>query len=1484
MVSEHVVSIILKAEDRITQITQKVDEEFKKLKNDGQKGFDNVSQSSQKATNEVKKMPPSLQEVQAKIQQLGGSGASAFNQLTVEERALISQTAQFQSSISSATSTIQRVGSAGSSAFNQLSGAEKEALMQLTQMSSSASTTASTMSTAFSGIGNTIRTNLANAWDSVKTKASSTADTIKNKLSSAVDSAKTKIEGLGSAFGGLGGVISSALGTIGMSSITQLTVGLAMTRERMTTLTQATMGSRAEAEKFVDSMDKLTNNSLVSLNDLGQAMNTVKMSTGMTNDQLSKFATTVNDIGQRAILMGKDSNEAMTLMQAAGRGLNGDFMLLKHTFGITKETLTDLGWSGAADDVEGYQKALDKALERGGNMDEMMQTTEGQIALVKKGFTSAGRQIGEAFLPVIKKVIDIFAKIKETNPDVFKLIIIVGALVSGFAMVAPVLGQIITGFGILKDTITGIPKTLSNFKKSVKNAIDAVTGLKDKITKSWEDGQLKKIKDKFDNLKNKAGEVKDKILSLKTTISNSWNEGALSKVRIGLDNIKNKASMAKTKVLELATSLKSFVVDKIKGLAESFKTLASNISLANIKTKLQAAYQWLVNGATAVWNALLAMNPVMLVVIAIVALIAVLVYLYQNNETVRNSINWLWQKMQEVGAWIQSTFVAAWNSLVAALQPVISFLDGTLGNAIRGIIALLSGDTQGAMSYFTQAWNTLMSALQPISDFLSSVFGPAWDSILAVLQAIWNAVQSIIMAFVSFMQGQISLPTLLTTIWNSIVSIFSTIFSTIIMKVVEWAAQLLMNALNAGRNFLNGVISFVSQLPGKIWAFLTDVISKIVSAGAQWVSNAKSKASEMVNGVISYVSQLPGKVYTEFMNIGNRMLEAGSQLVEKAKNIGKNIVDGILGAMGIHSPGTIQTKIALEFKNMVGKIADNIEPAGKAANEVGKTIVDSFKSNDIEDALNLGSIAEKLEDFQDQYQMDHALDFSITKDIGPEAEVSSSVDNSGLATGLGETSTLIADGNTAITDNYSLLSETMQGIMNGIVMSNQSAFMQMQMNESQAMNSMATHVQQSMNLILANTQLAMSQANNITQQNLLNMQNSTAQTTQRMIQAWNTMKTSIINAASQIQSQATARFNQLSTTIGNFYRKLQNPSGWGAGPAAGGRGVRSSPRSRQSNFRRAVAERLKAPSTITIGEVQRNPCLNGNCIEYIKPAHGDNVSTSDLVIGGAINCTPPVGMGAGWESTVAPNVNHIRKVSNEWGMKGPVVAGKYPTGITFKVKEFENGTPHIDFASFKSMAEDVFSQCHYEFYYDSERYGNWIAAFQNGGMNCSDSTDALLWMARACGLSGSKVHGHWGSYGHFWAEIEGHKMDTTGWMNQRNWTPSQSHAGSPPRDPFAEQNGLLGEIASKVQPTGTGEGTESETVADTISLDGEVHIVHDFVNLPDNVDEQTIAQIVKDTTEDGNWIKKLVNNSIFQKANQKANIKLERQTRRARGV
>lgn len=1408
MVSQHIIDIIIKAEDQASQAAKKVEDAMNRVSNTSKRSMDSASNSMNKFDSSVQKAAPTLDNFTQRLQAAGTGGGRAFQQLSQAEIQMVTnlnsaqaKMGEFGNQITSTASKTSMLGSTGTSAFNQLTFAEQRALVQLSSMSATTNSTATQMNSA---------------WDRVKTKVSSVSTSIKTGLSNALSSARSKIDSIASAFDGLGGIISSAIGGLGVASFSQLTIGLAMTRERMTSLTTATMGSASAAQDFVNTMDSMTNDSLVSLNDLGQAMNTIKMSTGMSNSELKNFSTTVNDIGQRAILMGKDTNEAMTMMQAAGSGLNGEFDVLKSNFGITKEKLMDLGWSGASEDVAGYQEAIEKYLEKAGSMDEMMDTTTGKLKQVEKGFTSAGRQIGEQFIPYINQGLDFMIALKDDCPQAYTAIVALSGAFSGFATIAPTLAPILS-------TID----SLSSKASKLKNVLSG----------SWNDGKLNSLKQKFDSLKTSIGNLPSKISDLKSRISGSWNEGSLSKLRQTFVNVGSSAKSAATHVASLGK----------KALVAGGQAVISAGKWA-----IETAAKYASAAAQTLLNAVMSMNPITIVVIAIVALVAALIYLYQNCEPVRNAINQLWEILKGIGEWIYSGLISAWNALVSALQPVIDIVSGVLGPVLQGIMDLISGDGNSALGNFVLFWRQLLSALGPVGDIIGEYLTPIFMMFVGILMSVWNAVSQIIGVFQQFITGQITLPQMLSQIWTIITQLFSTVFNLIIQGILNFARNIWNNAVNAGRNFLNGVIQFVQQLPGRFYSFLVSVISYIVSAGGQWITNAKNKAKGVVDGVINWVKQLPGKVYQEFMNIGSRILSAGSDLVNKAKQVGQNIVNGILGAMGIHSPGTIQESIALEFKNMIGRISGNVGDAYKAAKLVGADIVSGFQSQNVEGALN----------------------------VMPQINAENSEETF--------TPNVAAVPTTVTTEVNTETNDTASSGLSQMVQATNTAYTAMQNKETFSMNAMLAHVTSSMNLILTRTRTSLASTTAVTQSNLQNMSSSTASITSEMVDAWETMKNKIVRAASDIKSDSTRHFDKLSSTIGSFYRKLQNPSSWGAGPG-GSRGPRGAgrPSGKMSNITSKMAEKVKAPHFVSVQEVRQNPCFNSSCLEYLSPTqNGSNIKTTDLIRGGCVDCV--LGLedlgNAGWYDSVAPNVNHIKQKSRNWSMRGPVIAGKYQTGLSFKVSDFETGTPKIDFQSFKSMAESLFSQIPYAFYYDSEKYGTWQNAIMNGECNCSDGSDALIALAHTCGLSASKVHGHWGSVGHFWATVEGHKMDTTGWQKQRNWTPAQSHAGPSPTDPFDKQNGILERIATDLQ---TGEEFDiysGETVDSELTLNGEITVKHEFINLPDGMDEKEVARLISEATNDSDWLKSLIQNSKFQDLDKKVKRRLALKSNRAKGV
>ena len=1351
MPSENLVRIMLELEDKATEAAKKADEMIKKFGNSAQQSNQKASQSSQQLNNQMRTTNDKMLESARNVRKIGRDGQESFNQLTSSQQ---DAAIKFNMLDKSAQNVLNHINEYSRSGMPGFAAAVENARNKFDSLNNVTSTFSGSLDYSRSKLqllgtdtdslkgkiqvaGSAITTYVGTKWDGVKSKVTNLGSHIKTALGNALQSIKTKIESLGTAFSGVGGVISSVFGAVGMNSFKDMTIGLAMSREQVKALGQATFGAGQEFDNMFNKMDSLTTQGVVGLDELTQAMSTIKMSTGASTSQLEQMMPVVNDIGQRAIMMGRNGDEAISLMQAAGKGLNGEFAMLQDNFGITKEKLEDLGWDGTAEDVEGYTKALQAYLDKGGDMNGLLDTTSGKLTTFGKNMRIAGRKIGQEFMPYLNQALDLLNKWTdpETGNGLGQWIIGIMGLGSAFMTLAPsiqpalqVMQQFWDSAVWVKTHLSNLGETLQNmkdkwdsFKEKVNSAKDKIVELKDKLSNSWNDGKLNDIKQKFQDIRQKASEAKDKVSELWT----KFRENATDKLDLVKDKltiVKDKIVLAKDKLVDFLSRLKAIAAEKISDLATKFRALADGISLAGIKAKLYAAYQWLVNAATAVWNALLDANPVMLVVLAVAALIAVLIYLYNTNDTVKAAIDGLFAALSGVGEWMMDTLIPAFEWL----------------------------------------WETL----QPIGEFLMSVFAPIWNVIVQVLTIVWTTVQGIIDAFNQFMTGQIDLPTLLLGIWGLLQQMWIQILVMIAQAVYNFAVQILQGAIQAGSNMLNGVVNYVSQLPGRVWNYLVQTATRIISAGVQWVNNARNKATETVNAVVTGVSQLPEKVYQEFIKIGDRIRDSVSAAVEAATNFGNDVKDAVLGALGIHSPGIVQNSVATEFANTVEKIKDTIKPAGEYAAQLGEEIVDKFGSPE----LDL-----KTDDLLPYTDLD--ADKFANVDFG-------GFDSSGLDESIG----LTEDTNTMIGDSYATLASMMMGTLNEMVLQDQLAYGAIQANDigtfqniNTSLNvnllAMSTNLRLQLTNMLNTHRMAMTNATNTTRQQLSLMLNETTKVTAEMRSAWSVMATSIINAAARIKNEATAYFNQLSSTIGTFYRKLQNPSQWAGGGSTGSAShVRSAGRDPavMSRLTRGVANSLRRenqlPYTISAVTAKQNNIVDPLTLEYMNKTSSSRLNVVDLLQSGICpNC-----VAGGWADVVNPNVSHIKATARNWQMKGPAIhtgVGNIDTGLAFKVSDFETGTPKISWGSFVKIATAVASAIPYEYYYDSSRYGSWQNAIAHGSWNCYDGASAMVALANACGFGGYVDCGlNWGSDGHCAAIINGYTFDTTALRQRGGWT------------------------------------------------------------------------------------------------------------------
>lgn len=260
-------------------------------------------------------------------------------------------------------------------------------------------------------------------------------------------------------------------------------------------------------------------------------------------------------------------------------------------------------------------------------------------------------------------------------------------------------------------------------------------------------------------------------------------------------------------------------------------------------------------GVAKAFSLVLMANPIGLVIAAVVALVAGLVWFFSQTEIGQQMwsafIDWL------VQAWgfVKEFFSALWTGISEGFIAIWEIIKNAVVTAVELIRLAIVTYITFILTFWTTVWTT-------IADFFTNI----WNNILSFISIVVAGVRAVIQNNVQNIQN----------IWNTVWSAISTFFSGIWNNIRTFVT----NAINTIRSTITNVINTIRGTWNSVWSgirsFFSNIWNTIVSAARGFMSSVQGT----FQNVITFVSNIPSRILGFFSNMGSLLLGAGRSLLD----------------------------------------------------------------------------------------------------------------------------------------------------------------------------------------------------------------------------------------------------------------------------------------------------------------------------------------------------------------------------------------------------------------------------------------------------------------------------------------------------------------------------------------------------------------------------------------------------------------------------
>ena len=224
------------------------------------------------------------------------------------------------------------------------------------------------------------------------------------------------------------------------------------------------------------------------------------------------------------------------------------------------------------------------------------------------------------------------------------------------------------------------------------------------------------------------------------------------------------------------------------------------------------------------------------------------------------------------------------------------------------------------------AFEVLMGAVRAVVEFFTGTLPSAVDSASSALSRAGDAVQNVITWF-SQLPGRIA-----------------GFLSSVISTVIGWAANLLSNARQAGQNVISGIQSALAALPGIVAGLLAGALSALIAWGTTMIANARAKMTQVGSAIKNALTSLPGQMLSIGSNIVQGLINGLkaklNELKAWASKIASTVKNAVSGLLGIHSPSKVFYQIGqYVVQGLVNGIRDSNRLVEECADSMARRLI-----------------------------------------------------------------------------------------------------------------------------------------------------------------------------------------------------------------------------------------------------------------------------------------------------------------------------------------------------------------------------------------------------------------------------------------------------------------------------------------------------------------------------------------------------------------